>query len=114
MKLKKRIAALLMAGTMICSAFPENVLAVENSNQNRGGLCEHHTEHDAGCGYTEGSEATPCTHEHNEGCYTLVTKCIHEHTEDCYPEESVSDNTVLFGKLNAAFSVRLKQVFCGV
>ena len=93
MKLKKRIAALLMAGTMICSAFPVNVLALENSNQNTGGLCEHHTEHDADCGYTEGSEGTPCTHEHNEGCYTLVTKCVHEHTEDCYPEESVSDNT---------------------
>ena len=32
MKLKKRIAALLMAGAMVCSTLPVNVLAVENSN----------------------------------------------------------------------------------
>ena len=60
MKLKKRIAALLMAGVMVCSALPVNVLAVENSNQNVGGLCEHHTEHNADCGYTEATEGTPC------------------------------------------------------
>ena len=63
MKLKKRIAALLMAGAMVCSTLPVHVLAVENSNQNVGGLCEHHTEHNADCGYTEGSEGTPCTYE---------------------------------------------------
>ena len=93
MKLKKRIAALLMAGAMVCSTLPVNVLAVENSNQNVGGLCEHHTEHNADCGYTEGIEGTPCNHEHNEDCYALVTSCVHKHTEDCYPAESVSDNT---------------------
>ena len=92
MKLKKRIAALLMAGAMVCSTLPVNVLAVENSNQNVGGLCEHHTEHNADCGYTEGIEGTPCNHEHNEDCYALVTSCVHKHTEDCYPSESVSDN----------------------
>ena len=58
-----------------------------------GGLCEHHTEHNADCGYTEGIEGTPCNHEHTEDCYTLVTECVHKHTEDCYPAESVSDNT---------------------
>ena len=93
MKLKKRITALLMAGVMVCSALPVNVLAVEHSNQNVVGLCQHHTEHNADCGYTEGIEGTPCNHEHTEDCYTLVTECVHEHTEDCYPAESVSDNT---------------------
>ena len=93
MKLKKRIAALLMAGAMVCSTLPANVLAVESSDQNVGGLCEHHTEHNADCGYTEGIEETPCNHEHTEDCYTLVTECVHKHTEDCYPAESVSDNT---------------------
>lgn len=95
MKLKKRIAALLMAGTMVCSTLPVNVLAVENSNQNVGDLCEHHPQHTADCGYTEGIEGTPCTHEHNEDCYALVTECVHEHTEDCYLAESVSDNTAI-------------------
>ena len=93
MKLKKRIAALLMAGAMVCSTLPVNVLAVENSNRNVGGLCEHHAEHTEDCGYTEGSEGTPCNHEHTEDCYTLVTSCVHKHTADCYPAESVSDNT---------------------
>ena len=92
MKLKKRIAALLMAGAMVCSTLPVNVLAVESSDQNVGGLCEHHTEHNADCGYTEGIEGTPCNHEHTEDCYTLVTSCVHKHTADCYPAESVSDN----------------------
>ena len=93
MKLKKRIAALLMAGAMVCSTLPVNVLAVESSDQNVGGLCEHHTEHNADCGYTEGIEGTPCNHEHTEDCYTLVTSCVHKHTADYYPAESVSDNT---------------------
>lgn len=93
MKLKKRIAALLMAGAMVCSTLPANVLAVESSVQNVGGLCQHHTEHNADCGYTEGIEGTPCNHEHTEDCYTLVTSCVHKHTADCYPAESVSDNT---------------------
>ena len=82
MKLKKRIAALLMAGAMVCSTLPVNVLAVESSDQNVGGLCEHHTEHNADCGYTEGIEGTPCNHEHTEDCYTLVTSCVHKHTAD--------------------------------
>ena len=60
MKLRKRIAALLMAGAMVCSTLPVNVLAVENSNQNVRGLCEHHTEHNADCGYAPATEGTPC------------------------------------------------------
>ena len=41
------------------------------------GLCEHHTQHDESCGYTEGTAEIPCSHEHTEDCYTLVTKCVH-------------------------------------
>ena len=93
MKLKKRIAALLIAGAMVCSTLPVNVLAVENSNQHTSGLCEHHPAHTEDCGYTEGTQGTLCNHEHTDECYTLVTECVHEHTEDCYPAEGVSDNT---------------------
>ena len=57
-----------------------------------GGLCEHHPEHNADCGYTEGTAGTPCVHEHTADCYEEVTNCVHEHDEDCYPEESVSGN----------------------
>ncbi len=92
MKQRKRIAALVLAAAMVFSTLPLNVLAVETPTV-AAGLCEHHPEHTADCGYTEGTEGTPCNHEHNEDCYTLVTECVHEHTEDCYPAESVSDNT---------------------
>ena len=88
---KKRIAALLMTGAMLFSALPVNALAVENTGT--GGLCEHHTEHTAECGYTGGVAETPCGHEHTDECYTLVTECLHEHRLDCYPEESGSANT---------------------
>lgn len=59
------------------------------------GLCKHHPEHTADCGYTEGTEGAVCEHEHTEGCYTFVKKCVHEHDESCYPvlEESISENT---------------------
>ena len=53
-----------------------------------GGLCEHHTQHDGACGYSEGAAETPCGHEHTEDCYTLVTSCVHEHTAECYSEGS--------------------------
>ena len=87
---RKRIAALLMAGAMLFSTLPVSALAVENPDT--GGLCEHHPEHTAECGYTEGAEGAPCGHEHTEDCYALVENCVHSHTDECYPQESVSDN----------------------
>lgn len=97
MRIRKRLFSLLLCGAMLFSLFPQPAFAVGVQERGfsigAGGLCEHHPEHTAECGYTEGSEGTPCSHEHNEGCYALVTECVHEHTEDCYPEESVSDNT---------------------
>lgn len=89
MKKKKTIAALLMAGTMLFSTLPMNALAVE-SPAVAGGLCEHHTRHDADCGYTEGTPEETCRHEHTKDCYTQVTNCVHQHGEDCYPEETDS------------------------
>ena len=97
MKLKKRILSLLLCGAMLFSLCSQSVLAEENGQAGgvtagTSGLCEHHPEHNADCGYTEGIEGTPCNHEHTEDCYTLVTECVHEHDEDCYSEESVSGN----------------------
>lgn len=89
--MKKRKDTFVLVAAMVFSTLPLNVLAVETPTV-AAGLCEHHPEHTADCGYTEGTEGTPCNHEHNEDCYTLVTECVHKHTEDCYPAESVSDN----------------------
>ena len=97
MKLKKRILSLLLCGAMLFSLCSQSVLAEENGQAGgvtigTSGLCEHHPEHNADCGYTEGTAGTPCVHEHTVDCYEEVTNCAHEHDEDCYPEESVSGN----------------------
>lgn len=85
--MKRRFLAVFAAACLLVSMVPAMVFAQE------GGLCEHHTEHTADCGYTEGTAEIPCSHEHTEDCYTLVTKCVHEHTAECYPAKSVSENT---------------------
>ena len=90
MKQRKRIAALLAAGVMLFSSLPANALGEER--QTTGSLCEHHPAHTAECGYAEGTEGTPCNHQHTDECYTFVTNCVHEHGADCYPAEGVSDN----------------------
>ena len=100
MKLKKRILSLLLCGAMLFSLGPRSVLAEENGQAggvtaDTRGLCEHHPEHNADCGYTEGTAGTPCGHEHTADCYEEVTNCVHEHDEDCYPEESVSGNEAI-------------------
>ena len=50
---------LLISGTMPISAHAENAA---------GSLCLHHQTHTAECGYTEGSEGTPCSHTHCDAC----------------------------------------------
>lgn len=85
MKAKKRFLSLLLCGALLFSLCPQAAFA---EGAEAGGLCEHHPQHTAECGYTEGSEGTPCSHEHTEDCYTLVTECVHEHGPECYPEES--------------------------
>lgn len=63
-------------------------MAYANDTVYTGGLCEHHTQHDSACGYSEGAAETPCGHEHTEDCYTLVENCVHEHTAECYSGET--------------------------
>lgn len=101
----KRPAAFLLAAAMIftmpgvpASAVEAGVSAVHT------GLCKHHPEHTADCGYTEGTEGAVCEHEHTEDCYTLVKKCIHKHDESCYPvlEGSVSENTATSSEVEEA------------
>lgn len=96
--MKKRIVSLLMALAMSLTLLPTTAYAAEDSGATvkTGGLCEHHTAHDEACGYVEGIEESPCTHEHGAECYTEVTSCIHEHTQDCYPvsDSGAADNGV--------------------
>lgn len=91
--MKKRMISLLMALAMSLTLLPTTSYAAEESGTaiGAGRLCEHHTAHDDACGYVEGIEESPCTHEHGAECYTEVTSCIHEHTQDCYPVSDSSD-----------------------
>lgn len=95
--MRKRLTAAFLCLCLLFTLLPATAFAEGETGsgapQAGSALCEHHPQHDESCGYTEGTEESPCTHEHDEDCYTLVTECVHEHTAECYPEESVSENT---------------------
>lgn len=95
--MRKRLTAALLCLCLLFTLFPATAFAEGAPDSGpppaQSALCEHHPSHDEVCGYTEGTEGSPCTHEHDEDCYTLVTECVHEHTTECYPAESVSENT---------------------
>ena len=95
--MRKRLTAALLCLCLLFTLLPATAFAEGEAGsgapQAGSALCEHHPQHDESCGYTEGTEEVPCTHEHDEDCYKLVTECVHEHTAECYPEESVSENT---------------------
>ena len=59
MRAKKRFLSLLLCGAMLFSLCPQAAFAEGGS---AGGLCEHHPQHTAECGYTEGGHGTPCTY----------------------------------------------------
>ena len=101
--MKKRLFAAFVCLCMIVSMLPTMAFAeagVQDSGivTSASGLCEHHTQHDESCGYTEGTAEIPCSHEHTEDCYTLVTKCVHTHTEDCYPADDTATPSDAEGK----------------
>ena len=76
----KRLLSLLTAAALVLSLVPAEALATET------GLCEHHTQHDASCGYIEAVPETPCAHVHTQDCYSSVTQCVHAHTDQCYSD----------------------------
>ena len=95
--MKRRLTAAFLCLCLLFTLLPATAFAEGEPDSGvlpaQSALCEHHTQHTADCGYTEGTAEIPCSHEHTEDCYTLVTECVHEHTAECYPAESVSENT---------------------
>lgn len=63
--MRRRICSLLLAGLMALSSLGTAAFAEGGVLQNGGiaigasGLCEHHTEHTADCGYTVASRSSP-------------------------------------------------------
>lgn len=93
-KVKKRLLAWILSVSMLAGPFGIRALAAPDGETQAlayaGGLCEHHAEHTAQCGYVQGQ---PCGHVHTEECYETVTECVHTHTQECYPEE-IADTSV--------------------
>lgn len=114
----RRILALLLCLSMALTGVIGTTLAAElNSQESESeatigdtvtGLCKHHPEHDAQCGYVEAVEgaacthvhdsecgyveaveSAPCTHEHDVSCH--IIDCVHAHTEDCYADGELPD-----------------------
>ena len=87
--MKKRLFAAFVSLCIIMSMLPTMVFAegVQDSGivTSESGLCEHHTQHDESCGYTEGTAEIPCSHEHNENCggLTDTEACNHTHDKAC-------------------------------
>lgn len=99
----KRIQALLLAVIMILSTVTNTTTVFAEGSGQDASLCPHHTEH-IGCSYSEGSEGSPCGHEHDASCgYTEAKaempcdkKCIDtdgdgeiNHAEDCAYQPAV-------------------------
>lgn len=82
--MRKRIFAAFVCLCMLMALVPS--MAYAGDTVSVGGLCEHHTQHDDACGYSEGTAEVPCSHEHTEECYTQATKCVHKHTAECYSD----------------------------
>ncbi|PWJ13193.1 DUF7601 domain-containing protein [[Clostridium] innocuum] len=88
--MRKRLLSLLLCSVMFCGLIPQGTMIASALAEN--GLCEHHNLHTEDCGYSEGVEGSPCTHEHTEDCYIIETNCVHSHDETCYSGEISADN----------------------
>ena len=73
----KRITSGLLAGVLVLGYVPATAFAAETD-----GLCAHHKQHTAECGYSAALEGHDCGHEHTDECYQPVTECVHVHG-DC-------------------------------
>ena len=81
---RKRWLALLLSLSLIGTMLPIPARAEEEGTGAGTGLCGHHTEHTADCGYAEAVEGQACEHTHDDGCgYQEVSDCTHVHTEKC-------------------------------
>ncbi|MCR1917947.1 prealbumin-like fold domain-containing protein [Frisingicoccus caecimuris] len=91
----KKLMALFLC---LCMLLPMRANFAFAAKTEDTGLCEHHPEHTAECGYAAAVEASPCTHVHDESCGYIEavpeTPCdkgctdtdgdgVIDHAEDC-------------------------------
>ena len=90
------LCAVLLAGQLGTTIYAEGTASDTE------GLCEHHPEHTAECGYVEAVKGHRCEHVHTDDCYTDELICgyydedmelatdsdaAHEHTQKCYERD---------------------------
>ena len=79
----KKVFSILLCLCMVLQYVPTTAFAVDAAE---GGLCEHHAEHTAECGYAEAVEGQPCAHVHDELCGYIEAvaevKCACEATDE--------------------------------
>ena len=84
-ELTKRIVAFMLTVILAANMIDLSVFAAtQNGTVITGGLCEHHTEHTAECGYEEAVEGSSCTYTCSECSQTDAEKEI----EAGQPEEA--------------------------
>ncbi|MGN0155851.1 MAG: hypothetical protein ACI39N_01265, partial [Lachnospiraceae bacterium] len=83
----KRWLAILISVCLIGTMIPITARAENGSTGT--GLCEHHTEHTAECGYVAPVEGHACEHVHDENCgYQEGSECKHVHDDACGYDET--------------------------
>ncbi|USF27523.1 hypothetical protein N510_002475 [Firmicutes bacterium ASF500] len=82
--MKRRVLSFVLTLALCLNLCPVWVLAA--GEETGGGICPHHQEHTAECGYAAPSPEQECTHSHDDGCYVTETSCTHQHTAECAPE----------------------------
>lgn len=88
----KRSLALLLCAALLSAQLGGAAYAKE-TKEGTGGLCEHHPEHTAACGFVEAVEGHGCNHIHDEECYERVFDCPHEHDDGCYEEDNTASDS---------------------
>lgn len=74
----RRTVAVFMCLTMLFSTLGATDPA--GGGTPTGGLCEHHPEHTAECGYAAPTEASPCQHVHDGSCGGFALRYgLHRH-----------------------------------
>lgn len=74
--------ALFLSVCLIVTSVP---ITARAENQGAAdGLCPHHIEHTAECGYVPSAAGSECAHIHDENCgYAEARPCLHGHTPEC-------------------------------
>ena len=79
----KKIASLFLALIMVFSTISSTLTVFASDPPPNDGLCPHHTQHTADCGYVAPTPEQPCTHVCSQESGCVQVNCIHVHDESC-------------------------------